>query len=335
MFRLDIPDYIQEKAKIIDEEIDDILPVDSEPEELIEASRHLIEAGGKRLRPVLTLTASEAVGGESESAVKAATAIEILHTFTLVHDDIMDQDDFRRGVETVHRVWDDSMAINAGDALFARVFKTLNENAREEDLSTDKIIELFDTVSETSFEICQGQALDMEFENRDRVTEPEYLKMVNKKTGSLIRASTETGAILGDGSKKEIEALGRYGNLMGMAFQIHDDLLGVAGKQEKVGKPVGSDIRTGKWTLLTVHAHEEASPEDQNILSQILGKSDATEEEVEKVVEIFKKTEAIDFAAKKSRDLVEKAKSELEILPDSESKEFLLELADFSIEREL
>lgn len=332
---MDVLNYLRKKAKIVDEEIDKLIPTDMEPEELANSTRHLIEAGGKRVRPVLTLTAAEAVGGDSHKVVKSAAAMEILHTFTLVHDDIMDQDDFRRGIKTTHKVWNETMAINTGDALFAKVFRALTENAKSENLSLDETIQLFDTVSETSFEICQGQALDLMFEKRKKVTESEYLEMVEKKTGALIKASTKTGAILGEGEPKMVKALGEYGRLLGIAFQIHDDLLGIAGTQEKVGKPIGSDIREGKWTFLTVHAYENASQKDRGTLREILGKSKATDEELNMVIEIFKKTKAIDFAKSKSRELIKKAKKKLEVIPDSESKDFLLELADFTIEREL
>ncbi|KXB01229.1 hypothetical protein AKJ41_02260 [candidate division MSBL1 archaeon SCGC-AAA259O05] len=332
---MDVLSYLQEKSEIVDEEIDRLIPEDMKPEEFAESTRYLIEAGGKRLRPVLTLTAAEAVGGNSRKVVKSAAAMEILHTFTLVHDDIMDQDDFRRGAKTTHKVWNEAMAINAGDALFAKVFRALTENVKSEALSLDETVQLFDTISETSFEICQGQAMDLGFEKRKKVTESEYLKMVGKKTGALIEASTKTGAILGRGEPNEVKALADYGRLLGIAFQIHDDFLGVAGEQEKVGKPVGSDIREGKWTFLTVHAYEKASQEDRKDLQEVLGKSDATDEELDRVIEIFRRTGAIDFARSKSKDLVEQAKSKLDVIPDSESKDFLLELANFSVEREL
>lgn len=332
---MDMLDFLQEKAEIVDEKIDELIPENAEPQELTEASRHLITAGGKRLRPVLTLTASEAVGENTKNAIETAAAVEILHTFTLVHDDIMDQDELRRGVETVHEGWDESMAIIAGDALFAKVFEALGENAKKANLSAEKIIQLFDTVSKTSFKICQGQALDVGFEKRYKVTDSEYLEMVEKKTGALIKASTKSGALLGGGNEKEVNALAEYGKLTGIAFQIHDDLLGVAGEQEKVGKPIGSDIREGKWTLPTVHAYQEATQEERGILLDILGTEDAPDKEIEKVVDIFKKNGAIEFAKSKAQEWVENAKSELEIIPDSESKDFLLELADFSIEREL
>ncbi len=332
---MDVLEYLESKKEMIDEEIDRILPRGIEPEELVGASRHLVEAGGKRMRPVLTLTSAKAVGGKEEEVLTSAAAIEILHTFTLVHDDIMDKDESRRGATSVHVAWDEPMAIIAGDALFAKVFQALSRNIKEGNFSADEATEVFDTVSRASLQICQGQALDMKFGKGEDVKESDYLEMVRLKTGVLIEAATRVGATLGGGTSEEIEALAEYGKLVGIAFQIHDDLLGVVGDQEKVGKPIGSDIKEGKKTYLAVHALQEADGEERKFLFDILSKRGGTDEEVEKVLRIYEETGAVESAKKKSRELVEKAKSELEILPDSEAKNFLLKIADFSVEREL
>ncbi len=332
---MDILNILKNRKKEIDEEIDLILPKHLTPESLMGASRHLVEAGGKRMRPVLTLKSAEAVGGDRNSALKSAAAIEILHTFTLVHDDIMDKDKERRGANTVHVAWDEPMAIIAGDALFAKVFEALSQNMREENIPVEKVIDTFESVSKASLKICQGQTLDMEFASREQVTEKEYLEMVEKKTGALIKAAAKVGAIIGNGSQEEIDALSEYGRLTGIAFQIHDDVLGAIGEQEKVGKPIGSDIKEGKWTLLAVHAYQEAKGEEKKELLNILNKDGASEKEIETVLEIYSNTGAVEFAKEKAKNLIEKAKSELDILSDSKAKNFLLELADFSVEREL
>ncbi len=332
---MDILEILKKKGKIIDEEIDRIIPEDVEPEEFSKANKYLFKAGGKRLRPILTLYSARAVGGDGRKVIKSASALEILHTFTLIHDDIMDKDELRRGVKTVHKAWNEPMAIIAGDALFAKVFESLTENAKEENLSSEETTQLFETVSRASFEICQGQAMDIEFEDREKVSKSEYLKMVEKKTGALFQASTKVGSLLGGGSPEEVEALGGYGKLMGKAFQIRDDLLGVTGEEEKAGKPIGSDIREGKWTFLIVHAYENANKEQRRILLENLGNEDGSEKEMREIVEIFENTDAIEAAVEKSKNFVERAKSKLEILPDSESKDFLAELADFSVDREI
>lgn len=335
MKRLDVLEYLKSKRERIDSEIDELIPEDLEPELLTKSSRHTIDAGGKRLRPVLTLTSAESVGGDQEVALKSAAGIELLHTFTLVHDDIMDKDHFRRGEETVHEVWGESIAIIAGDALFAKVFEALAENAEKHGVASERLVDLLGIVSKASFKICQGQTLDLKFERENLVSEEEYLDMVEKKTGALMEASTRAGALLGGASDEMIDSLGEYGRLLGIAFQIHDDYLEVKGDEDKVGKPIGSDIEEGKWTFLAVHAYSEASEEDRKRLLEIMNGNETSEGEVEEVLEIYEDTEVVDFARKKEKDLVDKAKSELSDLPDSEAKEFLLELADFSVEREM
>ncbi len=320
---------------MVERKLDKFFPKWTKPRTLSLAGRHLLKAGGKRLRPVLALVSCEAVGGKASDAVEAAAALELLHTFTLIHDDIMDRDDFRRNVKTVHKIWGESMAIIAGDALFAKVFEAVAANARRRRLSPDRTAELFDVISRASFEICQGQALDVAFESRAEVKESEYMEMVGRKTGALMEASARVGALLGGGKPREVRALAEYGRLIGMAFQIQDDMLGVAGEQKKFGKPVGSDIQKGKRTLIVVRALKRASREDRVQLLRTLGNERASRAEIRRAVSIFRKTGAIDYAARKARELVEEAKSKLGVLRDSKAKSFLLELADFTIGREL
>jgi len=330
---MEVMKYLEGQVKRIEAEMDKFVPEGIEPEVLAKATRHLLEAGGKRLRPCLTLMACEAVGGKAEDAMETAAALELLHTFTLIHDDIMDKDEFRRNVKTVHTIWGEPVAIIAGDALFAKVFEAVAANAKRLKLPADRVVELFDTVSKASFEICQGQALDMLFEERNDIGEKEYLKMVSGKTGALIEASTKVGALLGRGKPEQVRALAEYGRLIGVAFQIHDDALGLIGEEKKFGKPIGSDIREGKRTLVIVRALE-ATPDSRKTIARVLGKRKASKAEIEAVIEILKDTGAIDHAAKKARELVARAKAKLNVLPDSKARRFLLELADFTVERE-
>lgn len=332
---MDVMGYLRKRSRMVEGKLDEFFPGRTKPRILSLASRHLLKAGGKRLRPVLALVSCEAVGGKADDAVEAAAALELLHTFTLIHDDIMDRDDFRRNVRTVHKVWGESMAIIAGDALFAKVFEAVAANARRKKLSPSRTADLFDIVSRASFEICQGQAMDVAFEGRVEVRESEYMEMVSRKTGALMEASARVGAILGGGKPREVRALAEYGRLVGMAFQIQDDMLGVSGDQRKFGKPVGSDIQKGKRTLIVVHALKRASREDRARLLRTLGDEGASRAEIRRAASILRKTGAIDYAARKARELVEEAKSKLRVLRDSEAKRFLLELADFTIGREL
>lgn len=331
---MELMKYLQELTRKVEEEIDKWFPRDAEPEVLARASRHLLEAGGKRLRPCLALLSCEAVGGKAEDAMEAAAALELLHNFTLIHDDIMDRDEFRRNVKTVHTIWGEPVAIIAGDALFAKVFEAVAANAKRLDLPSDRVVELFETVSKASFEICQGQALDMLFEGRDGISETEYLKMVSSKTGALMEASARVGALLGNGKTGQVKALAEYGRLVGIAFQIQDDMLGIVGEREKFGKPIGNDIREGKRTLMVVRALEAAAPKDRAILLRSLGNKRASEAEIVAAIEVLKRAGAVGYAADKARELVDSAKSKLKALPDSRARRLLLELADFTVERE-
>jgi len=332
---MDLMKYLQKRARLVELQMSKLFPERIEPKILTDACRHLFKAGGKRIRPVLTLASAEAVGGKAEDALEAAAALEFLHTFTLIHDDIMDRDEFRRGVKTVHMIWGEPIAIVSGDALFAKVFEGITANVKRLGLSLRRATEVFATVSRASFEICQGQTLDMVFANRKRVSEEEYMRMISLKTGALMEASTRVGAILGGGKPREVESLSRYGRLLGIAFQIRDDVLGVAGEEKKFGKPVGGDIREGKRTLLVVRALEVSPPRKRSRLLQILGKRDASGKDVKEAISILRDSGAIDYAVEKSSELIERAKSELRALKDSEAKDFLLELADFTIAREI
>lgn len=331
---MDVLKYLEERARMVEREIDRLVPRGLEPEILAKATRHLLEAGGKRLRPCLALTACEAVGGRAEDALETATALELLHNFTLIHDDIMDRDEFRRNVKTVHMLWGEPVAIIAGDALFAKVFEAAAANAKRLGLDGAHAVELFDTLSKASFEICQGQALDMLFEERADVSEIEYMRMVSGKTGALLEASAKVGALSGKGKPEQVRALAEYGRLIGMAFQMQDDVLGVASAQEKFGKPIGSDVREGKRTLMVVRALATAPPDDKDTLLRALGKRDASEAELNAAIDVLKRAGAIDYVAERARGLVTQAKLKLKALPESRAKEVLLELADFTIKRE-
>ncbi|MDH5443220.1 MAG: polyprenyl synthetase family protein [Hadesarchaea archaeon] len=331
---MDLLKYMEERARMVEREIDRWVSRGLEPEILTRATRHLLEAGGKRLRPCLALTACEVVGGKAEDALEAAAALELLHNFTLIHDDIMDQDEFRRNVKTVHILWGVPVAVIAGDALFAKVFEAVAANAKRLGLEGARVVELFDTVSKASFEICQGQVLDMLFERRADVSEAEYMRMVSGKTGALLEASMKVGALLGKGEPEQVRALAEYGRLIGLAFQMRDDVLGVAGEQEKFGKPIGSDIREGKRTLIVVRALATASQEEKSTFLRALGKRDASEVELKAAIDVLKCTGAIDYVAERARELVAQAKSKLKALPESRAREILSELADFTIKRE-
>lgn len=302
------------------------------PDNLQEASIYLTKAGGKMLRPCLTLISAEAVGSQKKKALMAAAAIELIHTFSLIHDDIMDNDDMRRGKPSVHKVWDEAIAILSGDTLFSKAFDFILES-RENGVEDSQINNTVGTVSDACLKICEGQAMDINFEGRYDVTEKEYLEMIFKKTGALIAAATKTGAIMGGASKDIIDVMYDYGRLIGLAFQIQDDYLDLISDEESLGKPIGSDIVKGKMTLIVVNALEKASEEDKKTLLKILKGNDTSKEDVDVAIDIFNKYGSIDYARDIAQDNVEEAKQLLEILPDTESKITLAKIADFVLER--
>lgn len=325
---MDVMEILKAYAEEIDVVIDDSLSK-LEPESLYESSEYLIKVGGKKFRPALTLLSCQAVGGKPEKALKAAAAIELTHTFSLIHDDIMDNDDTRRGKPAVHKVWGEPLAILAGDSLFAKSFELLSQSA-EDNIAYERVVDALQVLTNSCINICEGQALDMAFEDTFNVTKDEYMNMIYKKTGDLITASTTIGAIMGGASSNEIQALRTYGKQIGLAFQIQDDYIDLTG-DESIGKPVGSDLVEGKKTLMVVYALEKANKEDHDRLVELLEAND--ESIIPEAMEILEKYGAINYARSKAYDCVIESKQALSILPDSDAKDALFKLADFVFTR--
>ncbi len=319
---LDLKAEVKKRAAIIDRAIKKYLPI-SHPEELYKASRHLLDAGGKRLRPVMLMLAAEAVLGDSENVIPAAVAIELVHNFTLIHDDIMDEDELRRGIPAVHVKWDTSSAILAGDTLCCKAFEILAKSRAP----PERIVASIDILSRALTEICEGQWLDLDFEKREIVSMKEYLEMVRKKTGMLFAASTSIGGLLGGGNKMQVDALYELGMVTGIGFQIRDDVLDLIAPQEILGKPRGSDLMEKKKTLVAIHAHSKGI--DLNLLAKL-----ATHGGMEKAVEILKEAGSIAYAMRKAKLMVEKGKQKLEVLPQSDARILLAQLASYMITRE-
>ena len=301
------------------------------PNNLQEASIYLTKAGGKMLRPALCLITAEAVGGQKENALKAGSAIELIHTFSLIHDDIMDDDDMRRGMPSVHKVWGEDVAILAGDTLFSKAFEIII-GSNQELTSPAQINNALATVADACVKICEGQALDMGFEDRFDVTEDEYMEMIFKKTGALIAAATKVGAIMGGASDEVVDAMYEYGRLIGLAFQIQDDYLDLASDEETLGKPIGSDIGKGKMTIIAINGLSSAGDDSEKLL-EILKDENNSQADIDLAIEILTKCGAIEYARNLAQDSVNQAKEVLEILPDSSSKQVLSDIADFVLER--
>ena len=316
--------YSTDITKTIEEELSTITP-----DNLGEASVYLTRAGGKMLRPALTLITAEAVGGNRESALKSAAAIELIHTFSLIHDDIMDDDDMRRGMPSVHKVWGEDVAILAGDTLFSKAFEIIVCSKGTTSEQNNKSLA---TVADACVKICEGQALDMGFEERFDVNEDEYMEMIFKKTGALIAAATKAGAIMGGANDEVIDAMYEYGRLIGLAFQIQDDYLDLASDEETLGKPIGSDIGKGKMTIIAINGLSSAGDDSEKLL-EILKDENNSQADIDLAIEILTKCGAIEYARNLAQDSVDQAKEVLEILPDSSSKQVLSDIADFVLER--
>ena len=299
----------------------------SVPHSLYEPARYILAAGGKRIRPVLVLCACEAVGGKKEVALDAAVGLEILHNFTLVHDDIMDHAASRRGRPTVHKKWDENVAILAGDVLLGLAYRALLQS------STPNIQQVSRIFTEGVIEVCEGQAYDKEFELRKSVTLDEYLLMIQKKTGTMVAVATEVGAILGNASAEQRSALKSYGDLVGRAFQIQDDLLDVIADEKKFGKTIGGDIVEGKKTFLLITALERAKGQEKKFLRQIIQAGGTSRRNVDRVRRIFHVTGAVDEARERiSKDIAD-AQQLLRNLNDSESTQMLAWFTDMLLNR--
>ena len=244
---MNIADLIPEYRSEINNGLADIYP--RGPISLTKPVAYVLNGGGKRLRPLLTIFSAEACGGTKDGVFSAALAVEILHNFTLVHDDIMDQDSIRHGQETVHNKWDDGVAILTGDAMLSLALRLLNKTPVESHLQMKIFIDGL-------LAVCEGQALDKEFENQSSVTLDDYMKMIDLKTGHLIGLAAELGAVsIGMGSEI-CEKVRDYGRLIGRAFQIQDDYLEIFSNSFNMGKSLESDIVLGKKTFLMIQALE-------------------------------------------------------------------------------
>ena len=313
---------LERRAALVTATIEKLLPV-MHPRGLYEASRHLVDSGGKRLRPSMLLLAAEAAGGEALALAPAAVSIELVHNFTLIHDDIIDNADVRRGRPAVHKIWGQSGAILAGDTLYSKAFQVLGMTAA----SPERILGAMNMLSRTCTAICEGQWLDMEFESKDRVTENEYMEMIEKKTGVLYGASAGMGALLAGAPPEVVRVLDEFGRLTGMGFQLQDDVIDLLTPEEVSGKRQGGDLIEGKKTLIMIHAFAN------DVVVPVFSKKDASAEEIFRSISILEGSGSIEYARSRAEEMVAQGKRALDVLPPSSAKETLLELADYMIRR--
>ena len=278
------------------------------PKGLYDPVTYVLSMGGKRIRPVLMLMAYNLYKEDVESVFSPATGIEVYHNYTLLHDDLMDRADKRRGKDTVHKVWNDNAAILSGDAMLVLAYQFMAQ------CPVGHLKEVMDLFSLTALEICEGQQMDMEFERRNDVKEEEYLEMIRLKTSVLLAASLKIGALLGGASAEDAERLYDFGVNMGVAFQLKDDLLDVYGDAAVFGKNIGGDILCNKKTYMLIKALELADPETKEELwGWIERKEFDHEEKIKAVTRIYDRLgikelafAAIDKYLKMSRDILDK-----------------------------
>ena len=334
---------IEGRREEVNAAIREQLPI-QRPERLYEASRYLLDAGGKRLRPTILLLVAEAltdtephaesyrsfpdVGENPVDIMSAAVSIEVIQSFTLIHDDIMDDDDLRRGVPAVHREYDVETAILAGDTLYSKAFECMLAT----DAPPSREVRALEALATTCTAICEGQAFDVDFEGRLDVTTDEYLEMVELKTAVLYAAAAAIPAILLGASDDTVDALHGYGVDIGQAFQIQDDVLDLTTPSAKLGKQRGSDLVEGKETVITLHARDNGVAVDD-----LVGTDDpeaVDESTIDEAVTELEAAGSLDYARNLASELVASGKERLERLPDNDSRALLEDIADFLIERE-
>ena len=315
------------KAKPINKALEEYLKI-REPEKLYKASAHIPLAGGKRLRPIMAMITCDMVGGDSVKAIPFAAALETIHNFTLVHDDVMDDDDLRHGVDACHTVYGLSTAILAGDTLFAYAFEMITDCDIDDYVKAD----LVKNVAYVVRKIAEGQQMDINFEEEETVDAKEYLEMIRLKTSILFGAAAYGGAKIGGTSEEEARELEMMATNVGLGFQIWDDYLDATATEEILGKPSGSDIRQGKRTLLVIEALNRANDIDRKRLIEILD-SKNTDEEIEEAVEIMDRCGALEECHKQANGYLEGARKTLSNYPESEARQLFEELLEYMVTR--
>lgn len=314
--------------KIIDEHLKQLI-LETKPASLYEPIKYILNAGGKRIRPVILLLACESLGGSYKDALNAAVAVEIFHNFTLVHDDIMDNAELRRGLKTIHKKWDVNTAILSGDAMFALAYKLLSQ------VKSPRIDEIFNAFSQSAIEVCEGQALDLELETSFDVEIEDYIEMITKKTASLIKNSAKIGGLIANGEDKQIQALENYGLNIGLAFQLQDDLLDVVANSEEFGKSIGGDIVNGKRTYLLISAKNKAKGEDREVIMKVFNKDGIDDSIVPVVREIYYRYGIIDETQEKVKFYTNLAIQSILNLLENNARDMLIWLANKLGERKV
>ncbi len=320
---------IEKNAKIVNRYLKTKLK--GNPKMLYDAAGHLIVNGGKRLRPYMVIKSCQILGGKTSKAMPAASAVEMVHNFTLVHDDIMDNDEMRHGVPTVHKKFGMPVAILAGDVLFSKAFQIISDSK----LSSSAMTKIISRLAKGCVDVWEGQLLDIKMGEEKRIpSQSEYIRMIGKKTAALFDASCAMGAICSTNKIKDIENLSSFGKNLGIAFQITDDLIGVMGDPKITKKPVGNDLREGKKSLPILMAIKSAKGKNKKIILKAFGNQKASKDDLKKAVHVIRALGIEKNVRNQALKYAEQAEKSLSKYSGPAKRE-LVELLDFVVERSL
>ncbi|MES0863938.1 polyprenyl synthetase family protein [Ruegeria sp. SCPT10] len=289
-----------------------------------EVTAHLVEAGGKRLRPMLTLAAARLFGYTGEHHVRLAATVEFIHTATLLHDDVVDESAQRRGRPTANLLWDNKSSVLVGDYLFSRSFQLMVETGS---------LRVLDILANASATIAEGEVLQMTAATDLGTDEAVYLQVVRGKTAALFSAATEVGGVIAGAAEPQVEALFNYGDALGIAFQIADDLLDYQGDSKATGKNIGDDFRERKLTLPVIKAVAQATSDERMFWERTIEKGRQQDGDLDHALSLMAKYQTLEATRRDALDWANKAKTALEVLPDHELRTLLRDLADYVVSR--
>ena len=285
---------------------------------------HIIAAGGKRLRPMLTLAAARLCGYTGERHIALAACVEFIHTATLLHDDVVDESDLRRGLDTANAVWGNKPSVLVGDFLFSRAFQLMVE---------DGSLEVLKILSNASAVIAEGEVRQLITSNNTATSEEDYLEVIRSKTAALFAAACRIGAVIADRPLSEAEALGRYGRSLGIAFQLVDDVLDYQARQAELGKTVGDDFREGKITLPVVLAYQRANDEERAFWRRCLEDLEQNDDDLGQAIALMERDGTLDDSLEQARRYADEARRALSVFPNTAERQALAEVVDFCVER--
>ena len=319
----DLQLYFAQDMQAVDKLINSYITSNVTPV-ISELSNHLINAGGKRLRPLLTLAASDLCNYSGASHIKLAAAIEFIHTATLLHDDVVDESFQRRGKPTANILWDNQSSVLVGDYLFSKSFQLMVE--------TDSL-KVLSILADASSTISEGEILQLSAVKNIKTDESAYFKIIEGKTAALFAAATEVGAVISNVEDKEADALANFGKALGISFQITDDLLDYVGSEEVLGKNIGDDFKEGKVTLPLIKAISKSSKEEKRFWEEVINKGMQKSSDLEHALLLMRQHNVFDETRSEAIKWSKKARNYLDIFPESKTKVILQELTYFVVER--